>query len=484
MENIKFLDFCAGIGGGRIGLENLGFSCVGFSEIDKNTEITYKKFFAGNEKNFGDLMKINPKELPNFDIMISGFPCQTFSIIGDRCGLKDEDRGQVIYGLVKILQSKNIKYFILENVKGLVNHDKGNTLKVILDLLDKVGYKVYYKVLNSLHFGIPQMRERIYFVGVKKKIINNRFKFEFPKKYSNNRKLKDCLIDDDEKFIFNEKTPSYKTFSKYLNNKYNSGKYKINELLSKEYTIIDTRQSDLRIYYEKTPTLRTGRHGILYVKNASFRKLSGYESLLLQGFPKEYADKVKSKVSNLKLLAQSGNAMSITVIEEIGRNLMKAIGVHMTNKEVLINRGSTTAKNGFKNELFVIEEFNNWKSSEVSQMWLKAMIYKIEEIESVKATKVKGSYKADVQVEIKIEIKLKNLTDIQNLQVKLVSNPKGFNQIDKRWLKKYNELWDIPSNVYELLQYFTGEKNLKLIILKIKGECLQMNFQKMNKNYY
>ncbi len=90
------------------------------------------------------------------------------------------------------------------------------------------------------------------------------------------------------------------------------------------------------------------------------------------------------------------------------------------------------------------------------------MNYNLDEIESVKATKVKGSYKADVQVTINIEIKLTHLTDIQNLQVKLVSNPKGFNQIDKRWLKNYNELWDIPSDVYELLQYFTGEKKPKI----------------------
>jgi len=90
------------------------------------------------------------------------------------------------------------------------------------------------------------------------------------------------------------------------------------------------------------------------------------------------------------------------------------------------------------------------------------MDYNLDEIESVKATKIKGSFKADVQVAINIEIKLKNLTDIQNLQVKLVSNPKGFNQIDKRWLKSYRELWDIPQDVYELLQYFTGEKKPKI----------------------
>jgi len=134
----------------------------------------------------------------------------------------------------------------------------------------------------------------------------------------------------------------------------------------------------------------------------------------------------------------------------------------MLSNDELVRIGSTTAKNGFKNEIFVVEEFNNWKESKLSQQWLKAMEYELSEIENVMANKVKGSYKADVQVEIKVSIKLKNLTDIQNLQVKLVSNPKGFNQIDKRWLKKYKELWDIPEDIYELLAYFTGEFSPKI----------------------
>ncbi len=464
MQPQTFIDFCSGIGGGRIALENLGMNCLGFSEIDKDAEITYREFFGEDEVNYGDLMQITPDDLPDFDFMVGGFPCQTFSIVGKRCGLDDEVRGQIIYGLVKILKAKSVKYFILENVKGLINHDKGRTLKVVLKLLEDAGYKVFYEVLNSLDFGVPQMRERIYFVGVKKELVDDDFKYEFPTKYSAvTQTLEDCLIDSDEKLLFNESLPAYQTFLKYLDNKYNKGKYSVKELLLKEYRVLDTRQSDLRIYEGKTPTLRRGRHGILYVRDGQLRKLSGYEALLLQKFPKKYSEKVRGKISNQKLLQQTGNAMTSSVIEEIAKNLMRDIGgKKMTEKEILINRGSTTAKNGFKNETFVVEEFNNWKESELSQSWLKAMSYNLDKIESVNATKVKGSYKADVQVAINIEIKLTNLTDIQNLQVKLVSNPKGFNQIDKRWLKSYNELWDIPSDVYELLQYFTGEKKPKI----------------------
>ncbi len=162
----------------------------------KDAEITYREFFGDKEINYGNLMKINPKNLPNFDFLIAGFPCQTFSIIGTRCGLDDKERGEIIYGIVNILRAKNIKYFILENVKGLINHNKGKTLKIILKLLEDAGYRVYYKVLNSLDFGVPQMRERIYFVGVQKKLVDDNFHYEFPTEYSGkSESLEECLID-------------------------------------------------------------------------------------------------------------------------------------------------------------------------------------------------------------------------------------------------------------------------------------------------
>ena len=123
----------------------------------------------------------------------------------------------------------------------------------------------------------------------------------------------------------------------------------------------------------------------------------------------------------------------------------------------LVRLGSKTAKGGFKNEKAVIKSFNGWKEDKVAQQWLEAMNYKINEIEYVKATKVRGQYKADVQVRIMIIIKLKSQEDLQNLQVKLVSNPQGFNQIDKRWIDKYAELWEIPSDVVKILKIFTGE---------------------------
>ena len=268
-------------------------------------------------------MKINPGDLPDFDLMIAGFPCQTFSVIGPRTGMKDR-RGLIILGLIDIMIAKDLKYFILENVKGLLNHGSGESLNVILRELDKAGYKVFWKLVTSLGLGVPQMRERIYFVGVRKDLIKNGLPFDFPRSVGS-PDIKNYLIDTDENLEFNEKKRSYETFLKYLDNKYNKGKFLVKRMLREDYLVIDTRQSDLRLYRGRVPTLRTGRHGILYVRDGKFRRLSGYESLLLQGFPKELAQKVRRKISEVSLLSQAGNAMTVSVVETFGKKLVDFI---------------------------------------------------------------------------------------------------------------------------------------------------------------
>lgn len=321
IDRLTFMDFCAGIGGGRLGLELNQMQCLGHSEIDINPAHTYKLFF-NDENNYGDLMKIDIPKLPDFNLLIAGFPCQTFSIIGNRKGMEDE-RGTVIYGIATILQEKNIPYFILENVKGLVNHNKGKTLKSILTLLDEIGYDVKYKVIDSQFYGVPQMRERIYLVGIRKDIPHT--PYIFPDS-TQPKELSEFLIDErDNTFDINNPT-----FQKYLNNKYNKGKFDINEILKTDFVILDWRQSDLRIYHNRCPTLRTGRHGILYTKAGKLRKLSGYEALLLQGFPKDIAQKsLDFDIANSKILSQAGNAMTVNVIQQIAKNLIKSI----THKE-------------------------------------------------------------------------------------------------------------------------------------------------------
>ena len=312
---LKFIDFCSGIGAGRLGLELLGLTCVAHSEINPDSDYTYQLFY-NDDRNLGDLTVLNMEQIPESDILIAGFPCQTFSIVGKRAGFED-DRGQIIYYLKNILKQKNIPYFIFENVKGLVNHDGGRTLTAIIELLNNAGYEVAYKVLNSVDYGVPQLRERIYFVGIRKDLYTKPFKFPQPTKHVH---IQEFLLSNNND-ILDVKHP---TFQKYLANKYNKDRVNIDELLEQEYAVIDTRQSDLRVYIDKCPTLRTGRHGILYVRNGQLHKLSGLESLLLQGFPKEYVMKAMG-LTNSKLLSQTGNAMTVNVIRAIGECLLNYI---------------------------------------------------------------------------------------------------------------------------------------------------------------
>ena len=151
-------------------------------------------------------------------------------------------------------------------------------------------------------------------------------------------------------------------------------------------------------------------------------------------------------------------------------------------KKDLIKLGSKTAKGGFKNEKDVIKRFNNWAKDGVAQKWLRAMGYKISDIEYVKASKVYGQYKADIQVRVRIVIKLKSQEDLQNLQVKLVSNPQGFNQIDKRWIDRYVKFWNIPEDITKILKLFTGEIKPTKRGLKDRRRTLLSEMDKSDQN--
>lgn len=204
----------------------------------------------------------------------------------------------------------------MENVKGLVTHDNGNTLKVILDELTDSGYTVSYRVLTSSEYGVPQMRQRVYFVGFKTSLNLDYAYFKWSEPVESHL-LTDYLVDNN--LADNVRLNILKH---YLNNPTNGGKYSIDDIRTMEGKIIDTRMNDLRIYTGKCPTLRAQRDGILYVKNREIYQLTGYEALLLQGFPKNYADKVKKEVSDRHLLMQAGNAMTVNVIQALGSSIL------------------------------------------------------------------------------------------------------------------------------------------------------------------
>lgn len=163
---IRYLDMFAGIGGFRSGLERLGgFECIGFCEIDKYAKKSYEAMYdTKGELYFNDARKIKPEELPDIDLITGGFPCQSFSIAGQRKGFEDT-RGTLFFEIARIAAVKKPKYLFLENVPGLLSHDRGRTFKTILSALDELGYDVTWQVLNSKDFGVPQSRKRLYIVG-------------------------------------------------------------------------------------------------------------------------------------------------------------------------------------------------------------------------------------------------------------------------------------------------------------------------------
>ena len=164
-KQLTFFDFFSGIGGFRIGLERAGFKCVGYCDNDKHANKLYSNYFNTEEECFfNDITTINTAKLTDFDILCGGFPCQSFSIAGKRRGFEDT-RGTMFFEVARILKDKKPKYFILENVKGLLNHDGGRTFQTILKILSDIGYKVQWQLLNSKFFGVPQNRERVYIVG-------------------------------------------------------------------------------------------------------------------------------------------------------------------------------------------------------------------------------------------------------------------------------------------------------------------------------
>ena len=196
-EKLKFIDLFCGIGGFRVAFENaceendIQPECVFSSDIDKYAQDSYEANFG--ERPAGDITQIDEKDVPDHDILFGGFPCQPFSIIGQMKGM-DDTRGTLFFDIARIIKEKKPKAFILENVKQLVGHDGGKTLKVIVQSLTDIGYHVQYSVLNALDYGLPQKRERVVIVGHREPIM---FTFPTPEKpYISLNKILEQEVDE------------------------------------------------------------------------------------------------------------------------------------------------------------------------------------------------------------------------------------------------------------------------------------------------
>lgn len=302
----RFIDLFAGIGGIRIPFQEMGGECVFTSEFDKFAVKTYSTNFGGEIH--GDITKIKSEEIPDFDVLLGGFPCQPFSQAGLHKGFSDT-RGTLFFEVERILHDKRPKIFLLENVKQLVGHDHGNTFKVIIEHLKALNYSVDYKVLAAKDFGVPQIRERIYIVGFDKQYYNldNNFHFEFPIPPKIKTRVGDILEPSvNEKYTLSDKMWEGHKKRKILNKKNGKGfGYALFNADSLYTSTISAR------YY------KDGSEALIAQEGKNPRKLTPRECARLQGFPEDYI----IPVSDCRAYKQFGNSVAIPVIRAISKRI-------------------------------------------------------------------------------------------------------------------------------------------------------------------
>ncbi len=320
----KFIDLFAGIGGFRTGFENNGCNCVFSSEIDEHAREMYKANY--NEETSKDITQIDEKKIPNHDILLAGFPCQPFSIAGDKKGFNDT-RGTLFFDIERILKEKKPKAIILENVKHFKSHDSGNTLKVILNALENIGYTTSWKILNAKDFGVPQNRERTIIVGSL-----NGIKFDFNKiEIKQSSFIKDILEDDNGQIEYlNEdeytliespkRQPSGLIFVGYRNKN-----IRIKGTRENTNHLSRVHKQPNRIYSSDGthPTLSSGESAGRYFvyHNERVRKLTLKECYRLMGFQDDF----KLIGSKAKLYNRIGNSIVVPMVEEIASQVKEQI---------------------------------------------------------------------------------------------------------------------------------------------------------------
>lgn len=362
-EPLTFFDLFSGIGGFRIGLERAGCKSIGYCDNDKYANKLYKAYFnTEKELFFNDVKSIITKDLLDFDILCAGFPCQSFSIAGKRRGFEDT-RGTMFFEVARLLKDKRPRYFILENVKGLLNHDSGKTFQTILKILADIGYNVEWQLLNSKFFGVPQNRERVYIVGYYGKKCPGKI---FPLSCSGSENISKL-----------KKHPSSKNASQG-NRIYNpngisscliansgglggkTGLYFINKPRFNKYQASDTVQTlkvggdtplmkirngtkqgydtagfgdGINLAYPASVT-RRGRVGrgcsqtldtscnMGTIDGYRIRRLTPLECFRLQGFPDEMVEKArKIGLADCQLYKMAGNAVTVNVVEAIAQKI-------------------------------------------------------------------------------------------------------------------------------------------------------------------
>lgn len=314
---MKCASFFAGVGGIDLAFEQAGFEMVYANEIDKSAVETFK----ANHATFidhRDITQVQSHEIPDFDVMLAGFPCQAFSIAGYRKGFADKGRGDLFFELVRIILDKQPLILFLENVKNLVSHDKGKTFDIIKNTLIELGYHIKYQVLNACEYGnIPQNRERIYIVCFKDKTMADNF--YFPEKIDLITKIEDLLENEqdiDSKYFYSEKTPFFNQLVDEIKDAKTLYQWR------RQYV----RANKSHVCPTLTANMGTGGHNVPLLnvqgKTTTIRKLTPRECFNFQGFPKDF---VLPNLSNANLYKQAGNSVVVPVIYRIAQNIKEVV---------------------------------------------------------------------------------------------------------------------------------------------------------------
>lgn len=306
-RTVKFIDLFAGIGGFRIAMEqaaeSVGFQtrCVFSSDIDDACARAYSANFGDTPA--GDIKAVDAEEIPDHDVLLAGFPCQSFSIIGKGQGFKETTQGTLFFDIARILEAKQPRAFVLENVKGLVSHDGGRTLKIIMETLRDLGYTAEYKVLNALDFGLPQKRERVWIVGFR-----GPWNYTWPEGNIPMTALSEVLVPDEE-------VPENYWASDYIREKRQTA---------------HTSEYSPGIWHEnKAGNVTSYPYSCALRANASYnyllvdgkRRLTPREMLRLQGFPEEF----KIVCTDSQTRNQAGNSLPVPVAREVIKPLLATL---------------------------------------------------------------------------------------------------------------------------------------------------------------
>jgi DNA (cytosine-5)-methyltransferase 1 len=318
----KFIDLFSGVGGFHLGLKEKGH-CVYACEWDKNARKTYAENFGAemseNNVRFDcDITKVDPNQIPDHHILAAGFPCQPFSIAGSQKGFKHETQGNLFFNIEEILKVKRPEIVLLENVKNLVSHDNGKTFEVIKSKLEKIGYQLHYKVLNSSkHGNIPQNRERIFIIGLSPLL--GAKEFVFPPEIPLTQTLENSI----------EKTRQKEKY--YCDPNKSEALKKIVTGTKKEGIIYQYRRYYIRenkngVCPTLTANMGSGGHNVPFIRDTwGVRKLTPRECFNLQGFPKSFK---LAQIGDSSLYKQAGNSVTIPVIKALAKEIYKILDDH------------------------------------------------------------------------------------------------------------------------------------------------------------